>query len=240
MNSIMRTVLTTLAITASAGMAAVTVDATSGFNGWLESNTGDLSLSGRFLSGSGTGMDTGGSSWGLYANSGQTASNTYLFGSTLSVGESVSISVSLGFIDGGGTIGFGLQNSSGVNRFESYYIGGSTDAWKINDSGGQEDITGVATGFAATSWSNSNYADFEFHLLPSNVYSLSVNGTPITNADLGIAASDIDRIRIFNYNAGNNGSGGHDQFFNSLSVIPEPSTAWLSGLAALVLLRRRR
>jgi hypothetical protein len=213
-----------------------------GFTGWTEANTsGTGSENGRFIGASGTGLDVNGNAWGLYANSGQTAANIYTFGDSLAAGDTVSINVSLGFISTGGTVGFSLQNSSGLNRFESYYIGGSSDAWKINDSGGQEDISGPSTTFASSSWSNSNFLQFEFTQLANDEYTFSIGGSSITNGNLNLADSDISQIRIFNFNAGSDGSGNFDQYFNSLTVVPEPNSfALIAGFLGFVYIAVRR
>ena len=186
-------------------------------------------------------MDTAGISWGLYANSGQMTSDTYVFNSSMSIGDSVSISVGLGFVSAGGAVGFGLQNSSHINLFETYYIGSdATDAWKINDAEGQESITGVDTGFVESTWQvNHHFLTFEFTLLAVDRYSLTVNGDAITNANLNLVASDIDRIRVFNFNAG--GGSDRNQYFNSLTLIPEPtSCAVIFGALILIGVMARR
>jgi hypothetical protein len=241
----LKTSLATLFLAVSSGTVfsatvfSVNADSNA-FTGWTEGNTsGNSSLNGRYL-GSSTVINTPTQAWGLYANTSNTAANTYVFGGgALAVGQTVSITITLGNIASGGTVGFGLQNSSSINRFESYYIGNHvSDTWKLNDAGGQENITGPNTSFANTSRSNSKFATISFTQLGSNAFSLSFNGTPVTNSGLTITASDIDRIRIFNFNAGSGGAS--DQFFNSLSVVPEPSAALLGAIGALALLRRRR
>jgi hypothetical protein len=234
-----------LAGTVRAQVALFDVNADAdGFTGWTATHSsGDGGQNGNFIAASSTGLDVNGDSWGLYANSSQTASLIYEFGGTLGVGQTVEIGVSLGSISPGGTVGFGLQNSSDTNRFESYYIGFNTDSWKIKDAGAQEDITGPSTTFANSSWSNNNFLTFQFTQLAGNNYSFSVNGTAITNTGLTLAASDISQIRIFNFNAGS--GGGSNQFYNSLSVIPEPGSIVLmsimgSAFATVALLRRRK
>ena len=139
-------------------------------------------------------------------------------------------------MDGGSVVGFGLQDSGGNNRFECYYVGGGTDAWKLND-GAQEDIIGPVTTWGYSSWSNSTKQTIKFTLLPSNAYSLSFNNVDATNTGMYLGSSDISQFRIFNYNAGNGAS--NNQYFNSLSVVPEPSTFALIGLGVAALGIRR-
>jgi hypothetical protein len=221
---------------------------TNGTTGWSFSNTsGNGSQNGAFTAAAGT--TAMGTSWGLYANSGQTASQTYSFASalntalgvsTLPVGGTVKIDLSLGF-NNGGTVGIALQNSSGVNRFETYYIGNdSTDAFKLNDAGGQENITGPNTSFSASSWT-ANPAQFQtilFTQLAGNQYSLSFDGVAVTNSGLALAASDISQIRFFNFNAGS--GDGNNQYANNLVVVPEPGTTafGVMGLVAVALAAR--
>lgn len=218
--------------------------------GWSFSNTsGNSGQNGSFTSTAGT---LSGTWWGLYANTNQTASQTYSFASALSslglsalpVGGTVQIDVSLGN-NNGGTVGIGLQNSSGNNRFETYYIGNdSTDAFKLNDAGGQENITGPNTSFGVSSYNNtpSNFQTILFTQLAGNQYSLSFDGTPVTNSGLTVTASDITQIRFFNFNAGS--GSGNNQFANNLVVVPEPESLLFvaaGGLAATlrVVVRRR-
>jgi len=210
---------------------ATTIVSVSGpsITGWTFANTsGDGSQNGNFRSTAGT---LPGTWWGLYANNGQTASQTYSFSSALATlglsalptGGSVQIDLSLGY-NNAGTVGIALQNSSGVNRFETYYIGGhASDSFKLNDAGGQENITGPNTSFGVSSFMNSpsNFQTILFTQLAGNQYSLSFDGTPVTNSGLSIAASDISQIRFFNFNAGAGSS--NNQFANNLIVVPEPS-----------------
>ena len=140
----------------------------------------------------------------------------------------------LGDIDTGGVVGFGLQNSSSVNRFETFYIGGDpVDSFKLIDAGGTQNITGADTSFGSSAWKNGAFQKVRFTLGENDSYTLIFDGVQVSNSGLTLAASDISQIRIFNFNAGW-GETGRDQFFNNLTVVPEPSSYMLLGLAGFV------
>lgn len=213
-----------------------------GFDVWTQVFEGEGTSRGDFIGASGTGLDVNENSWGLFANasSGDSSgvSRIYQFGGELGVDHYVEIGVSLGWIDTFSVVGFSLRNSDGVNRFEAYFTGGNS-VWSIND-GSERDITGPSTTFGDTSWHENNYVTFRFTQLANDTYRFSVNGTDITNSDLNLTASDIDRIRIFNWNAGE--GENHNQYFNNLNVVPEPGSLMLTllGLSTMALLRKRQ
>jgi hypothetical protein len=228
----------------------VSVDAgTNGTTGWTLVPNPNTGYAGVFTGAAGsTAMGT---SWGLYANSGVTSSMTYSFASalqtatgssTLPVGGTVEIQLSLGFIDTNAVVGISLQNSSNTNRFETFYRGGSpTDSFKLLDAEGEENITGPVTTYAASNWiTNTDYQTILFTQLAGNTYSLAFDGVNVTNSNLNLTASDISQIRFFNFNAGS--GSNNNQYANNLVVVPEPrslliTTAGLVGVAAV--LRRR-
>jgi hypothetical protein len=226
--------------TAFAQVTPFSTNADAGWAGWTAAHIG--ASAGDFISTAVGPAETGSqiatasnNSWGLWANGGATAARIYDFGGTLAVGQIVTIRMDNGWLDTGGTVGFGLQNGSGTNRFEFYFVGG-TSGYQINDAGGPELVSPLLT------YTNTGVSTLSFTQLGLNTYSFSVNGVPISNTGLTIGSSDISRIRLFSFNAGT--GGNYDAYFNNLSVIPEPSTyaalAGVLGLGAALALRRRR
>jgi len=90
------------------------------------------------------------------------------------------------------------------------------------------------TSFGASDWNGnpSNYQQILFTQLAGNAYSLSFNGTPVTNTGLTITASDITQVRFFNFNAG--GGDGNNQYANNLVVVPEPTSLLVFAVGGLV------
>src|SRR5207248_2671982 len=76
----------------------------------------------------GNDINTSGKAWGIY-NSGGVSDAVRNF-SGLTVGRSVSLDIDNGSING--TVGFGVQNSSGENRLEFYFHGGDAN-YTVND-----------------------------------------------------------------------------------------------------------
>jgi len=217
-----------------------------GFGAWTLTGPTNTSQGGFFIGNSKNNGDddgngdgdintTGDKAWGLYANSGQTASAVRSFSSALSVGQSFSLRMDNGWIDSGGTVGFGLQNASNTNRFEFYFVGGASK-YQRNDSGGVQNTTLDFTDGGLT---------IVFTLTGTNTYTATVtayydSGTsPQTDTFSGtlLNSGAIEKLRVFNYNAGS--GGAHDAFFNSIAV-PEPAALSLLALSGMLLRRRGR
>lgn len=243
--------LATLVACMIAGRAAAsTIVSVSGpsTTGWTLNPSTNNSNQGTFTSAV-TGLS--GTWWGLYARAGQQAEQTYSFASAmqaatgtnvLPIGGTIQIDVSIGFLDTGAVVGIGLQNSAGTNRFETFFRGGS-NAFTLNDAGGEDVVTGPNTSFNASSWKGTpaNFQTIKFTQLAANAYSLSFDGTNVTTSGLTLSASDISQVRFFNYNAGANPD--NDQFANNLIVVPEPESLLVvaaGGLAGWAGYGRRR
>lgn len=216
----------------------------SGFGAWTFSNTsGDGSQNGAFRSSAtggnqtGSQVSSGGSSWALYANSGQTANATRSFnGGALAVGQQLSLKMDNGWINNGNSVGFSLLNSSGANRFEFYFAGGN-GAYTLNQVG-----IGNLTGPGYT----DSGLSVIFSQLAGNNFGLQVQvlGGSTYNYNGVLSASDISQIRFFNYSAG--GGDNYNFYFNDLAVVPEPTNVALGifgavgGIGGLVRFVRNR
>ncbi len=91
-------------------------------------------------------IDTNGVAWGLYGNSGQTASAIRPLISGMAVGDALSLRMDNGNIQTGGTVGMGIQNGSANNLMEVYFAGGASN-YTVNDAAGATDS---GLGFSST------------------------------------------------------------------------------------------
>lgn len=104
-----------------------------GFGAWTLGTIGSGGAAGHFIgdssnnAGGGSGnINTAGESFGLYAEPGMVSEAFRPFTGALSVGQIFLIDFDNGWVDEGGTVGLGLQNSAGQNRIEFFFIGGQT------------------------------------------------------------------------------------------------------------------
>jgi hypothetical protein len=196
-------------------------------------NTGSYDDNGEFD------IDTGGRAWGLYANDGQTASAVRPFSQAMSPTQVFRVEMDNGGIKNGGVVGFGLQNSSGVNLFEVFFVGGQSN-YTIKDAGGERSSDLGFTRFGLLT---------EFTLTSPTTYNvkLSVQGgsTRESSGSL-LTGTSISQFRMFNFDANPvDGNPNNDNDFNfyinniTVTAIPEP-LAGLGGLAMLGLLVTRR
>lgn len=200
-----------------------------GFGAWSHSTTsGDGGQNGLFA---GTGHSAFGRSRGLYANSGQTASSIRTFnGGALSLNQTFSISMDTGFINSGGTVGLSLREG-GTNRLEFYFIGGSS-GYRYNN--GSEVNTGIGFTSDGLRIFVTPTASNQARLRVTN----ATESSELFNQLIAVTnATSIDRVRLFNFNAGSGAS--NDQFFDDLAI-PEPATAGFALVAGVWALGRRR
>ncbi len=181
---------------------------------WILGNTsGDTNQDGEFIGPSGN-IDTTGRSWGLYANSGQTASAIRPFNGYLPIGQTFKIDMANTLVQSNDSVGFGLQDALGTNRFEFFFSGGSTQ-YSIND--GSNTVRGGA--LTTSVGYTTNGLHIEFTLNTGDTYSVSIvslggDTNVITGPLEGVTYANIAQVRLFNYNAGT----GNNLFFNNLSL----------------------
>lgn len=181
-------------------------------------------------------IDTGGRSWGMFANNGATAEAFRGF-QPLKRHHRFSVAMDNGFIDPGGAVGMALRTLGGENRFEFLFLGDG-NTYLINDS-----VIGFDTGITNT----DQGLDVQLTLTGKNSYDLQVtkrfDGTQhVFSRSLGGPVdSEITNFRGFNADAG--AFSQRDLFFNSLAIspIPEPSAFGLFalGMTSLLMLGRR-
>lgn len=223
-------------------------DLGSGWGGaWsFTTTTNDGAQAGSFIGDSTTnagGMSGGINSpsdgaWGLYANSGQTSSAVRPFSGALTLGQMFVIDIDQGFQGGGSVVGLSLQNATGENLVEVYYIGGdAVDSWKQNDAGGQVNLspnvgfTGNGLHLEITLTSATTYSGL---LTPAGGSAVSFGGTLLNPS----GGQDVTQVRLFNSNAG--AGGDNNAFYNNIAIVPEPTTVGLVGLGLLSVLGLRR
>jgi hypothetical protein len=162
--------------------------------------------------------------WGVYGNGGGVGQAIRPLGRPLGVDSTFSIAMDNGFIDGGGTVGLGLQNSAGFNLAEFYFVGGNS-----NYTLAAQNVSGTTPGFT----DQGLYLTFTLTGLTSFLMTIDVLPTVgvdhVLTANLNNHANQsISQVRLFNANAGFNAD--HDAFFNNMSVVPELSAFVFGGV----------
>ncbi len=186
-------------------------DNTTGFGAWALTSAG---LGGFYSSGS-SGVNNGGSrSWGLYAGGTGTGNRASAVRTvSLSTGNSLSISMANSFVTTSDTIGFALQNASGQNLMQFYFLGGAAN-YSIADNAGAAISTGIGYTTAGM--------DITIAYTASNTYTINV--TPKSGSLTTLSSRTFStcaggqvpaQIRLFTTGAG---GSGYDLFFNSLSL----------------------
>ena len=167
---------------------------------------------------------TGNKSFGLYADPYNEihATRSFTYG-TLAAGQEFLVNLDNGYINNGASVGFILQKSDGTALFKYSFVGGQSFYQYDVPSGTGGGNTSV--GFTADGLSVA------FALGSGNAFSVKVNGNVEGSGTL--AAGDISKVEFFNIGTGP--GPNYNFFFNSLQVVPEPTTIALSIFGALAL-----
>jgi hypothetical protein len=184
------------------------------------------------------GIDSPTNAFGLWATAGGLMTAVRPLTGGLQVNQSFNIAMDNGWVQTNGTVGFGLQNAAGDNLWEWYYAGfNGGDDYDINQFGGAQPTLyqyterGMSLSFSLTGPTN-------WSLIVTSPERGTSNYTGYLLSQAG--GQTITQFRGFNSNGGP--GSNYDIFYNSLAVIPEPSTLALISLAVAGLLacRRRR
>ncbi|MGL4514630.1 MAG: hypothetical protein ACRCT8_16195 [Lacipirellulaceae bacterium] len=242
-----------------------------GFTAWNLTAGGTSSQSGFFAGDSRTNGDgdsnsdgdinspnAGGRAWGLYANSGALTQASRGFNlptatpTRLSVNHQLTLSLDTGFIQSGGSVGFGLQNSSGSNLFEFFFKGGDSSYTVSSPVGtfNTPTLTGVpftdeglVIRYTVTAIDPGlSASDFRLQVDSLATPGLEYDVTGFISAPTGAQNALISTVRLFNFNAGT--LNPPNAFFNSITItaVPEPTAAVCVPLAGVLtwMLRSRR
>ena len=149
--------------------------------------------------------------WGLYANNSQTASAVRDFNLPFTPGSVFEIFMDNGDVQAGGKVGFALQNSSGQDLLEVYFVGDDTQyivhgSTPISSSSSVS-FTREGVRVVITLTTASTYQATLTRLVDGA--SDTVSGTLRNNP------GPISRLRLFNINAG--ASPSSDVFFNRIT-----------------------
>ncbi|MFN7117547.1 MAG: T9SS type A sorting domain-containing protein [Saprospiraceae bacterium] len=193
----------------------------SGFGTWTLSVTnssnaghfrGDSRNNGDGDSNSNGDINTSNVALGLYANNSATANAIRNFSTAMSTNSIFSLRMDNGYIDNGGSVGLGLQNSSGNNLLEFYFRGGQS-FYQYNDAGNEKNTT---LGFT------DEGVNVQVKLLTASTYELTISGlnggsfTATGTLKNPAGGQTPTRFRLFNFNAGSGST--KDVFFNNFSI----------------------
>jgi probable HAF family extracellular repeat protein len=198
-----------------------------GFGPWtLRTTSTNETLNGFFIgsssnnaSGESLGIDVGGESWGLYANSGNLAVAYRAFSNPLQVGGTFGIHMDNGYIDGGSAVGFVLRHGN-ASAYATNYTTGSRFQFLF---------TGMDYFYAVIDATGTHYVGLPltgtglrvvFTLTGTNTYRLQTidyasGGTNTLTGTLAGSGS-LDSVALFNKNAGT--SPANDAFFNLMQI----------------------
>lgn len=204
------------------------------FGAWTLTNTG--ADAGRFIGDSttlstpGADINTSGESFGMFGHSGQTSEAFRDFGgNSLGVGQTFSLNLAVNFRNG--IKGFDLRDSSDAVIFN------------FNVAGDDYVVQFAASGNGSIGNAYSANTQFQLSFTQTSgsggTWSIIRSGG-ISDLDSGTYSGVAENFKFYISGTTNGSNAADNLYFNSLTIVPEPSAALLGGLGVFALLRRRR
>jgi len=224
-----------------------------GFGDWSEGVLLDEGFAGNFPADTGGQLNTIGSgpagdAWGTFANGGGvniwTANRA--FANTLDVGQTFSIQMENGFIQGFGSGFAGVMLTSGGPVVDAFPFEGATPAaLAIGFNGGDSTYSIWAGGDPLDTPTAVSSIGFTELGVQFDVTNLGGGDYEVRITDLTIGVSDslivtLGAIDLDGFAITNRQTADGDVFFNNISIVPTPGVAVVLGLAGVVAGRRRR
>lgn len=154
-----------------------------------------------------SGMSMAARAWGLWANSGSSASAFRALDQPLAVGDGLAVRFDNSSVQAGGQVGLGLLNSAGDVLMEFFFVGGQS-VYRVNDRAGSR-VTLIP-------WSNAGW-DLVFRIARTGEYHLSCGSYTVAGLFKAVADQNVARIRIWNANAGSGST--YDVYADQLRVV---------------------
>jgi hypothetical protein len=172
-----------------------------GFGSWSLEASG---TAGHFLGTSGANMNVGtAKGFGLYANTGGSATATRDFNRSLEQGDSFTLKFDNNSVENSGQVGFSLADANGAVRLRFYFVGGQTN-YRVDDQ------TDVSTGIPYTDLGLT----VTVTLGANNSYTLQAGGVSVTRT-LG-SGNPISQLIVANTGAGS--GTGSDLYVGEMGV----------------------
>lgn len=204
------------------------------FGAWALTSEG--AQSGHFigsstsLSSPGADINSGGEAFGMFGHTSQTSEAFRDFnGNSLGVGQTFSLDLAVNFRNG--NKGFDLRDSSDSVIF-NFNIG--NDDYVVN-------LAASGNGSIGDTYSSVTSFNLSFTQTSAlgGTWTITRSGG-VSDTDSGTYSGIAENFKFYESNTTGGGAAEDNLFFNNLTVVPEPASAFLGLIGATLLLRRRR